>query len=254
MSTPKLTSTLLLVTCLFTATSSFAAEIDAATTEKIRQLVAKQAKGVDLKNMSVADAPISGLYAVNIPPHVLYVSKDLNYLVYADILEADTGANLTEKTRGKSRKQLLDKMGEKSMIVYTPKKDKRYSVTVMTDLDCGYCQKLHTEMSKYNELGIEMRYVAFPRAGVLSPSYQKAVNVWCAKDRKKAYDEANAGKTIAEAKCENPVADQFNFGVSIGVQGTPAMILEDGSVMEGYYPPEKLLEKLQAHIKTAKLE
>jgi len=247
-------SSLFLLASIFAATASFAADIDAPTTERIRQIIAKHAKGVDLNHMSIGTAPISGLYEVSVPPNILYVSKDLNYLVYADILEADSNVNLTELTRGKARKQMLDAMGEKSMIVYSPKKDKRYSVTVMTDLDCGYCQKLHNEMAQYNDLGIEIRYVAFPRAGVLSPSYQKAVNVWCAKDRKKAYDEVSAGKTIAEGKCENPVADQFNFGQQIGVQGTPTLMLSDGSVLVGYYPPEKLLSELQSHLKTAKAE
>ena len=248
----KIKLTLTFILCAFTAMTTFAAEIDAPTTEKIRQMLVKRTKGVDLKHMRISNAPISGLYEVSVPPNIMYVSKDLNYLVYADILEADSNINITELTRGKARTQMLDDMGEKSMIVYSPKKDKRYSVTVMTDLDCGYCQKLHGEMAQYNDLGIEIRYLAFPRDGVLSPSYQKAVNVWCAKDRKKAYDEANAGKTIAAGKCDNPVADQFNFGQQIGVQGTPTLILSDGSVLVGYYPPDKLLEKLQAKIHTAK--
>lgn len=254
MHTPMLKSFLLIMLGLLTVLPSFAADIDAATTEKIRQLIAKHSKEVDLKHMSVSNAPINGLYEVSVPPNILYVSMDLNYLVYADIVEANSDVNLTELNRGKARKQMLDNMGEKSMIVYTPKKDKRYSVTVMTDLDCGYCQKLHTEISKYNDLGIEIRYVAFPRTGVMTPSYYKAVNVWCAKDRKKAYDEVSAGKPIAEGKCENPVADQFNFGQQIGVQGTPTLILEDGSVLVGYYPPDKLLEKLHTQFHTSKAD
>lgn len=238
--------------CLFQMPQSFAADVDITTTNKIRQLISQHDKGVDLKHMHISDAPLSGLYEVSIPPNVLYVSKDLKYLLYADILEADSNVNLTELNRGKARKQMLDAMGEQSMIIYTPKKDKRYSVTVLTDLDCGYCQKLHSEISKYNDLGVEIRYVAFPRTGIMSPSYDKAVSVWCAKDRKQAYDVVSAGQTIAPGKCENPVADQFNFGQQIGVQGTPTLVLSDGSVLVGYYPPEQLLQKLQAKIHTAK--
>ncbi len=229
-----------------------AVEVAPVVKEKIRAVLPKPLDTADLANMTIHDSPIQGLYEVTVPPHVMYISKDYKYVVYADVTQVDGNVNLTEMRRNAARKQVLDSMGEKSMIVYTPKKETRFSVTVMTDLDCGFCQKLHTEISKYNDLGIEIRYVAFPRTGILTPSYYKAVNVWCAKDRKKAYDEVSAGKTIAEGKCDNPVADQFNFGQQIGVQGTPTLILEDGSVLVGYYPPDKLLEKLQTQIHTAK--
>lgn len=253
MRVPTLKTMLFGLVAVLAAHTAAAAELSQKTTEKIKQLVAKQIEDVDLANLSISSSPVDGMYQVNIPPNVVYVTKDLKYLIYADILEAATSRNLTEQARGKSRQVMLEKLGEKSMIVYPPKTPRRYSLTVLTDLDCGYCQKLHHDMAKYNDLGIEVRYIAFPRAGVLSPSYQKAVNVWCARDRKKAYDQVSAGKDIEESHCENPVADQFNFGRSIGVQGTPSMILEDGTLMQGYYPPEKLLEKLQLHFTTAKL-
>ncbi|MBI3560668.1 MAG: thioredoxin fold domain-containing protein [Gammaproteobacteria bacterium] len=220
--------------------------------EKIKTMLAKPLNTTDLSTIDIHDSPIPGLYEVIAPPQVIYVSKDLAYLVYADITQVADTVNLTDLSRAAARKRVLDAMGRKSMIIYSPKKDTRYSVTVMTDLDCGYCQKLHSEISQYNDLGIEIRYIAFPRTGILTPSYYKAVNVWCAKDRKKAYDEVSAGKAIADGKCENPVADQFKFGQQIGVQGTPTLILSDGSVLVGYYPPEKLLAELQSHRNIAK--
>jgi len=119
-------------------------------------------------------------------------------------------------------------------------------VTVFTDVSCGYCRKLHSQIADYNKLGITVRYLAFPRAGVPSANADEMQAIWCAKDPLKAMTEAKAGKKVSAASCDAKIAEQYQLGNSFGVNGTPAIVLEDGNMIPGYQPPEDLLRTLEA--------
>ena len=129
------------------------------------------------------------------------------------------------------------------MIVFAPKVVK-HTVTVFTDIDCPYCRRLHKEVPAMNELGIKVRYLAFPRAGVHSPSFKEAVSVWCAKNPAQALTDAKAGKKVPEVTCDNPVLQHMALGEQVGVTGTPAMVLEDGRMLPGYIPATRLAQLL----------
>ena len=139
--------------------------------------------------------------------------------------------------------EAIDDLGEDSMIVFAPKKV-NHTVTVFTDIDCGYCRRLHTDMAGYNDKGIRIRYLFYPRAGIGSESYNKAVSVWCADDRKQAMTQAKAGQPVAPKTCENPVDEHYALGQAMRLQGTPALILESGETVPGYVPPDKLRQAL----------
>jgi thiol:disulfide interchange protein DsbC len=111
---------------------------------------------------------------------------------------------------------------------------------VFTDTDCGYCQKLHSEVPELNRLGVEVRYVAFPRQGLQSPAYKELVSVWCAKDRQGAMNLAKTRQEVPAAECDNPVAKQYALGQMIGVSGTPAIVLANGKLIPGYQPAPQL--------------
>ena len=129
------------------------------------------------------------------------------------------------------------------MIIYEPKKTE-HTLTVFTDIDCGYCRKLHQQIAEYNALGIRIRYMAFPRAGIDSESYNKTVDVWCAKDRKQALTDAKNGKEVTSESCNSPIQAQYELGRRLGVTGTPALFLESGEMLPGYVPPKRLKEIL----------
>ncbi len=130
--------------------------------------------------------------------------------------------------------------------MFAPSGKPKYKVTVFTDIDCGYCRKLHSHIAELNQRGVEVDYLFFPRTGLNTPSYDKAVSVWCAKDRKAAFTAAKAGKDPAPAKCDNPVADQYKLGAQVGVDGTPTILAADGTKIGGYLAPDQLVAKLQA--------
>jgi len=217
--------------------------------KKIKAMLAKQMP--DLKVTKINKTPLKGIYEVIMPPQIFYVSADANYVVSGNIINAKTGENLTLPQRDKVRAQAVEMLGEKSMIVFAPKKVK-HTITVFTDIDCGYCRKLHKEIAEYNKLGIKVRYTAYPRAGIGSDAYKKAVSVWCADDRKKAMTRAKNGQSVASKDCKNPVAAHYKMGEQLGIQGTPALVLDNGQVVPGYVPAQRLFNGLEQQKKANK--
>lgn len=191
---------------------------------------------------TIRPSPLAGLYEVMYGPRIYYVSSDGRYLIQGDLVDLETRENLTEASSSKARLKSLGEVGEDKMVVFAPEPPGhiKHVITVFTDIDCGYCRKLHSQMAEYNKEGIEIRYLLFPRAGIGSPSYEKAVSVWCSDDRRAALTEAKQGKPIENKKCEDPVAQHMHLGELMGVTGTPALILESGELLPGYVPPARL--------------
>lgn len=192
---------------------------------------------------SVRNTPVEGLYEVIVGARVYYFSKDARYLLDANIMDLKTGQNLTKPSLYAARKGSLDRVGEKNMLIFAPKKPK-YTISVFTDLDCVYCRKLHSQMKQYNKLGIAIRYLFFPRAGIGSSSYKKAVSVWCSRDRKKAFTVAASGDVIPEKTCKNPVNQHLALVKQMALTGTPAIIFPDGRLIQSYISPRELLKIL----------
>ncbi len=218
------------------------AHAESADSKKIREIIKQQLKA---EPTSIVKSPIEGLYEVTVPPRIFYVSADGRYVLLGNLIDINSRKNLTQEKEGLARVAALDKMGEASMIVFAPKQVK-HTITVFTDIDCGYCRKLHNEIEQYNKLGIKVRYMAYPRAGIGSGSYKKAVSVWCAKDKNKAMTTAKNGGNVPSKECDNPVEQQFQLGQELGVNGTPALVLENGQIYPGYAPASKLIGVLES--------
>lgn len=181
----------------------------------------------------------TGLYEAVINGEIIYFSEDARYVFQGDVTALETRENITENKRVKLRQETLASLNEEDMIVYEPKKTE-HTLTVFTDIDCGYCRKLHNQMDEYNDLGIRIRYMAFPRAGIDSESFEKAEDVWCSDDRQQAMTDAKNGKSVDSKSCDTPVKAQYQLGRRIGVTGTPALFLESGQMLPGYVPPKRL--------------
>ena len=178
---------------------------------------------------------------------VLYISKDSEYLFSGDAYQIDDGrlVDITEKRAAVEREQLVKSIDKSTEIAFSPNGETKAVIHVFTDVDCGYCRKLHQEMADYNAAGIEVRYLAYPRAGVGSPSYKKIASAWCASDKQFALTELKNLKQIPENVCDgNPVADHYALGGRMGVRGTPAILLEDGRLLPGYRPANVLAQEL----------
>lgn len=189
---------------------------------------------------SIQPAPLGGFYEAVVDGELFYLSADARYLFQGDLFDLENGVkNLTEERTGQIRKSAMDTISDDKVISFGPE-DADYTLTVFTDIDCGYCRKLHGEMDQYNAKGIRIRYMFFPRSGPGTESFQKAVWVWCADDRQQAMTAAKRGDKIEQRECENPVLDHYTLGRKLGVTGTPALVLESGRMLPGYIPAERL--------------
>ncbi len=221
---------------------AFAASGDDIELEGLVEILSQRIPGVGAEQ--IAPTPIPSLYEVNVGSGVFYVTQDGRYALSGSLIEWDTGRNLTEQALSKGRLSLLETIPESKMIVFEPTGEARHTITTFTDIDCPYCRKMHAEMAELNDLGIRVRYMLFPRTGVDSPSYDKAVSVWCATDRQTELTQAKNGVTPPARECENPVEEHMALAEQLGLRGTPMTITDGGETIMGYVPARDLRDRV----------
>ena len=197
--------------------------------------------GLGVQGVTPSEVP--GLFEVKTDGGLLYVTEDAGYLIVGNVYEIRDGGlvNLTERKRSAERRQLFADIDGADLITFTPEDGTKASVLVFTDTDCGFCRQLHAQMANYHALGIEVHYLAFPRAGVGSPTYDKMVSAWCSDDAREALTALKRGEGIPERYCEShPVGEQYELGQLVGISGTPAILLPSGRLLPGYVPPDEL--------------
>ncbi|GMU43252.1 MAG: DsbC family protein [Xanthomonadales bacterium] len=197
-----------------------------------------------LKVEEVRETPIEGIYEVTLPGQVVYTTADAKYLLLGPMLQVADKTDLTEERRAELRRGLLSQAPSSQRIVFKPKGQVKHTVAVFTDIDCGYCRELHKHMTEYNDRGIQVEYLMFPRAGVGSDSFRKAVAAWCSKNPQETLTKAKAGEDPGNGSCVNPVEAQYQLGQRMGVNGTPTLVFPDGHVAPGYVTPEQLEQQL----------
>lgn len=199
----------------------------------------------------VEASPIAGFKQAIVSGQVLYVSNDGRYVMHGSLYDTKEQRDLTASLMDQERKAKLDTLKPEGFISFAPTKPK-HRVTVFTDIDCGYCRQMHSQIDEYNAQGIQVDYLFYPRSGPGSHSFAKAVSVWCADDPNAAMTLAKSGEEPKPATCTNPVANDFAFGHTIDVAGTPAIYTDQGVKVGGYLPPERLLAVLEGLAPTDK--
>ena len=219
---------------------------DKATTEKLRAALTMPAMGLEVS--TVEKSVIPGLYEVQFSTGpVVYSTATGDHIILGDLFAVDEKGytNLTEKRRDGDRLAKLARVDEKDMIIFPAQGEPRAQLTVFTDVSCFYCQKLHKEVPELNKRGVEVRYLAYPRSGVDSPGYRQLATAWCATDRQDTLTRLKNQLPVTENVCaDNPVAAQYELGQELGVRGTPALIMEDGTLIPGYQSADDLMVTL----------
>ncbi len=234
----------LFVFCNINITSSFAAEKLSLQEMRVKINTIFQ----DLDEDDINLSPVEGWYTLKKGMVIAYISEDGRYLFQGNLIDLDNQMNLTELTRSRSRQILLSSVKEDQFITFSPNEVK-HSVVVFTDIDCIYCRRLHSQIDDYLSAGIEIRYLLYPRNGPSSNSWNISEAIWCALDRNDALTAAKLDKTFDSSDCNmSAISDQYSLGQSVGLTGTPAMVLESGSLVNGYLPPDELLNRLQMEI------
>ncbi|HEY1725594.1 MAG TPA: DsbC family protein [Steroidobacteraceae bacterium] len=212
-----------------------------ATPETLRAVAAE----AGVKPENVQPTPVPGIFEVLRGSDIVYLTRDGNYAFTGDLYQVHTQANLTEVHRRDLRRKLIDEIPESRMVVFAAPHPK-YTVTVFTDVDCAYCRAFHKQIAEYNRLGVSVHYVFYPRTGPNTESWHKAEQVWCSADRKAALTRAKLGEALDAKPCGNtPVAQEYELGKEIGLEGTPGVVAANGTMVGGYLPPDMLVEQLQ---------
>ncbi len=198
---------------------------------------------------SITPMPLEGIYEVSLAGQILYITGDAEYLFDGEMYSLVDRVNLTEQSRNQARMGFIDELAADELISYPANGQEKHVITVFTDIDCGYCRRLHRGMEEMNDLGITVRYMAFPRSPAGSASFNKSVSVWCADDREAAMTAAKIDNRVSPKSCDNdPVGKHQQIGQQIGVRGTPAILLSNGTLIPGYMEPNKLLEAIEERL------
>lgn len=214
-----------------------------ALDETVRQrLLALQP---DLQIEQLVPAAKPGWYQVQLRGgQFLYVDEPVEFVFQGDLyqVQGEQASNLTQQARNRLTAARLKEIPDEEVIVF-PARERWASISVFTDVDCSYCQKLHSEVAELNRLGVEVRYLAFPRQGLSGKTYDRMVGVWCAEDPQDAMSRAKQRQEIARKSCKHPVDKQYALGQALGIQGTPAIILQNGEMVPGYMPAAQLAQR-----------
>jgi len=231
----------LLAVALCAAVTAIAADTDPKL-EAVRAKIAAMFDSIEPENVSAS--PIDGWYTIQKGSIVAYVSDDGRYLLQGDLIDLDQQVNLSEQSRTETRRKVMATLDDDQAILFSPAEIK-HRITVFTDVECTYCRKLHSEIDQYLAHGIEVRYLLYPRNGPASHAWQTSEQVWCAKDRNSALTAAKLDRPFETTECDaSMVSRHYVLGQDIGLSGTPAIILEDGTLIGGYMPPDALSFRL----------
>lgn len=230
------------------AAAGTASKTAAAIPADVRARVVAKLPGAEPSDVAIS--PIPGVYEVTMGGLIAYVSADGKYLLSGNVYDLDTQVNLTASRRNAARAKALNAMSESNMIVFGPANAKM-TVTVFTDIDCGYCRKFHGQIAEINKAGVRVRYLMYPRTGPATESWDKAEQVWCAADRREALTRAKKGEAIKGKACgDAAVKTQYELGSDLGVEGTPAVFTQNGDYIGGFLTPAELVQAIQESAKT----
>jgi thiol:disulfide interchange protein DsbC len=236
------TSLSLLAGIAFLASTSVRAADADAELEQVRTKVSTMFDAIDPEHVNIS--PIDGWYTVQKGSVIAYISADGRYLLQGDLIDLERQVNLSEQSRTDARRELVASLDDGDSILFAPAKPE-HSVTIFTDIDCSYCRKLHSQIDEYMAQGISVRYVLYPRNGPASRAWTKSEDVWCARDRNQALTAAKLDRKFETSQCDaSMVTRHYSLGRDIGLTGTPAIVLEDGTLIGGYLPPAALSARI----------
>ncbi len=196
------------------------------------------------QELRIAATPLPGITAVTAGLQVLYVTDDGHYLLGGPLVDTRSATNLTEIALNDSRIDIVsDRIGSTQLFNF-PAPDPKHEILVFTDIDCGYCRRLHASIDQYHEAGLSLRYIMLPRAGVGSASYDKAVHAACSDNPEQAITEAMTGETPTPRQCDHPIDGHMEIARALQINATPMMLLADGTLLRGVQQPEDLVEML----------
>ena len=193
------------------------------------------------------ESEIENFYVVNVANNqILYVSNDFKYVFAGDVISLDNGApsSLNELYQAKLVKQVMSLLEDTRTINFTAENE-QHLIKVFTDISCGYCRLLHSQIDDYLALGISIEYYGFPRDGLQTQVFEDMQSAWCSDDPKLSITKLKAGDDVVEKTCQNPIQMHYEYGQLLGITGTPSIFLNNGQKLSGYIPASELIKIIE---------
>lgn len=221
-------------------------DIEVAFKSSITQHLRKRLGEIELGDPK--ETAVEDLWQVKLKNRYLYLIDGGRYALIGDLIDLQNGQNLTEKERRRHAVSEISKYRDYQLVVFRPASDVKTTLNVFTDTSCAFCQKLHRELPRLLEAGIQVRYLPYPRGGSNGPGYNTLKSVWCAADRQQAITDAKnektAGLPAGDCAVSEMVDQGFQTGNALGITGTPALFKKSGEKIEGYVPYQQLIPML----------
>jgi thiol:disulfide interchange protein DsbC len=224
---------LALITVSFTATAQ-AADSD------IKKSIEGSFPGT--KITSISQSPINGIFEVVTQspqgPLVIYADAMGQHLLIGDLLNVAGKRNLTSERMEKLTAIKWESLPLKDAIKVV-KGDGSRKLAVFSDPDCPYCRKAEAEFAKLDNVTIYN--FAYPLA-MHPDAGRKSKLVWCSKDRAQAWQDLMLKNVVPSGKadCDNPIEENLALGAKLRIDGTPALIFENGKRIPGYVDAKRL--------------
>ena len=206
----------------------------------------------------VSQPELKDFYLVSVNGQEMVVHKDGRLSAIGNLFDLKTFVDLTSEAKNVGMMELskkeIPKLKENEFITYKANGEKVGTLYVFTDPTCGYCKKLHTEVEFYQNAGIEVKYIPYPRSALQDgqAGYEKTKQAVCADDELTALTEIKAGtdsgKYVRESydsSCIEKIRIGKELGQKIGFSGTPFLYLSTGEVIPGYQPHESVISRFK---------
>ncbi len=219
------------------------------TLDEARERLAASFDIIEPQHIDVS--PVEGWYQIQKGSIIAYISDDGRYLLQGDLIDLDSQINLSSMARDEGRRDMMASLSDDDVITFAPQ-EVRHTVTIFTDVGCTYCRRLHNQIEEYMAYGIAVRYLLYPRNGRASREWNTSEDIWCSMDRNQALTAAKLDRNFQTSSCDASIIDDhYAIGQDVGLSGTPAIVLEDGTLIGGYLPPEALAARLEQQTASA---
>ena len=179
----------------------------------------------------VSRTPMSGLFEVRVEgAEIYYTDADANYLIQGQLIDTRNRRNLTEERVEKLTAIDFAALPLKDAIPLVRGNGKR-KLAVFEDPNCGYCKRFERDLQKVDNVTVYL--FLYPILG--QDSSDKARNIWCAKDRAKAWhDQMLRDQAAPQVQCDTAAIQRnLDLGRKHKITGTPTLIAADGTRVPG---------------------
>lgn len=190
----------------------------------------------------ISKTPLAGIFEIRVNgADIFYTDAQGNYLIQGNLIDTRARRNLTEERVEKLTAIDFDALPLKDAFTIVRGNGQR-KMAVFEDPNCSYCKRFEENLQKVNNVTVYM--FLYPVLGPKSVDASK--NIWCAKDKGKAWQDWMLNNIEpATAKCDAQAIERnVQLGKKYKITGTPTLVFADGSRVPGAIGAEQVESRL----------